>query len=266
MSIQRFNDPAYWDEAAAAYAEMSEPFTDAFAQDAVAALDVRPGMHVLDVACGTGAAAAAASRAGARVLATDFSSGMIARTQARALPNVETRVMNGQALDLPDAVFDAAVSVFGVMLFPDWRAGLREMARVTRPGGRVGLAVWRDPEGAATTLLLAEIRRTLWPDLPAPAGAEGMAVMSDPARLKAELEAAGCADVSIAEAAHDFRLRIGSLDKAEELFGVMPSWTAMTPEQRQEALGEIRRRAARDMVDGVWPIPSVALIATGRRI
>ena len=69
--------------------------------------------------------------------------------------------MDGQALDLPDAAFDAVVSVFGVMLFPDWRAGLREMARVTRSGGSAAIAVWKNADGAAVHLLLSQVIRRL---------------------------------------------------------------------------------------------------------
>jgi ubiquinone/menaquinone biosynthesis C-methylase UbiE len=86
----------------------------------------------------------------------------IARIAARNLPNVEARVMDGQALALEDASFDAVFSVFGVIMFPDWRKGLGEMARVTRPGGFGVVATWRE-EGAATFLLLGEIRRKLFP-------------------------------------------------------------------------------------------------------
>jgi ubiquinone/menaquinone biosynthesis C-methylase UbiE len=87
------------------------------------------------MATGTGALALAAARTGAQVLATDFSPGMVACVAAAGLPNVEARVMDGQALDLPDARFDAAFSIFGVIMFPDWRKGLAEMRRVTKPGG-----------------------------------------------------------------------------------------------------------------------------------
>jgi len=99
--------------------------------------------RVLDVAAGTGALALAAARTGAQVLATDFSPGMVDRIAAYGLPNVETRVMDGQALALADATFDAVFSIFGVIMFPDWRKGLAEMARVTRNGGGVVCAcVW----------------------------------------------------------------------------------------------------------------------------
>jgi ubiquinone/menaquinone biosynthesis C-methylase UbiE len=264
MTYERLGDPAYWDEAAAAYEAMAQPFTDVFAQAAVDVLELAPGMRVLDVAAGTGAAAAAAARTGAEVTAIDFSPGMVGRIVARGLPRVTARVMDGQALDFPDAVFDASVSVFGVMLFPDWRAGLREMARVTRPGGRAAIAVWRDADGAATTLLLAQVRRALWPDLATPM-LDGVATLADPGRVTDAMETAGFADVATTEVTSDFRLKIAALDRAEELFAVSPLWTMLTHEQQAAALAEIRRRAERDGDGEILPVPSTALIATGRR-
>src|SRR3546814_19274074 len=59
--------------------------------------------------------------------------------------------------------FDAVFSIFGVIMFPDWRKGLAEMARVTRPGGQGVIVTWRE-HGAATFLLLGQIRRKLFPD------------------------------------------------------------------------------------------------------
>jgi SAM-dependent methyltransferase len=75
------------------------------------------------------------------VLAVDISPTMIERLRARAraeqLESVETRVMDGQALDLPDDSVDVSASQHGVTVFPDLAGGLAEMVRVTRPGGRV---------------------------------------------------------------------------------------------------------------------------------
>ena len=67
--------------------------------------------------------------------------------------------MDGRALDLPDASFEAAFSMFGVVLFPDWQAGLSEMVRVIRPGGVGSIGTWKHPKGAAATLLLAQTFR-----------------------------------------------------------------------------------------------------------
>src|SRR3546814_3820403 len=83
-----------------------------------------------------GALALVAARAGASVLATDFSFGMVSAILAHRLAGLEAEVMDGHALDLPDGGFDAAFSMFGIMLFADWRKGLAEMARVVHPGDR----------------------------------------------------------------------------------------------------------------------------------
>jgi ubiquinone/menaquinone biosynthesis C-methylase UbiE len=153
--MRRMNDPDRWNDMARHYEETAHPFTAPFAEAALARIAVTPQTRLLDVATGTGALALAAAWAGAQVLATDFSSGMVARVTAHGLPNLEGRTMDGQALDLPDGSFDAVFSVFGVMMFPDWRKGLSEMARVTKPGGHGVVATWQS-EGAATHLLLGQ--------------------------------------------------------------------------------------------------------------
>jgi ubiquinone/menaquinone biosynthesis C-methylase UbiE len=120
----------------------------------VARLDLHPGVRLLDVAAGTGALATAAARRGASVLAIDSSRGMVAflarRAREEGLSNLDARVMDGQKLDLPDASFDLACSVFGVMLIADHRAGLTEMRRVLVPGGSARLVVWAPPSAWPT--------------------------------------------------------------------------------------------------------------------
>ena len=105
-------------------------------------------MRFLDVAAGSGALAIPAARLGARVLATDQSPAMLELLRQRARTEglaIETRVMDGHALALDDESFDMAGSQFGVMLFPDMPQGIREMARVVKPGGRVLMIVYGDP-------------------------------------------------------------------------------------------------------------------------
>lgn len=160
--MREFENPDHWDTAAEHYERTAHPFTVRYAEAALERVALGPISRILDVAAGTGAIALAAARTGAQVLATDFSPGMVARIAAAGLPNVEARVMDGQALDLPDGGFDAVFSIFGVIMFPDWRKGLAEMARVTRTGGHGVVATWRD-RGAATFLLLGQIRSRLFP-------------------------------------------------------------------------------------------------------
>ncbi|MDP3208487.1 MAG: methyltransferase domain-containing protein, partial [Rhodoglobus sp.] len=172
--------------------------------------------------------------------------------------------MDGQALDLPDASFDVVLSIFGVMLFPDWRAGLLEMARVTRPGGSTVVAVWKDPQGAAAHLLLSQVCTALYPERDLPAPFKVMVELSDPHRLSTAMVAAGFRDPLIDEVTHDFRLKVAALDDAHQLFGLLPLWKTLDTGERAAVLAEIRVRTECGRVGDILPIPSTALIATAR--
>lgn len=265
MSDPKLNDPDHWDRLVSNYAAQAQPFTQHFAEVALAKLGIGRSARVLDVATGTGAAAFAAARAGAGVLAIDFSAGMVRQVLSHGVPGIEAREMDGQALDLPDASFDAALSIFGVMFFPDWQAGLREMARVVRPGGSAAVAVWKHLDGAATSLLLSQVRRDLYPELEMPAPPAGMIELSDPGRLSAAMVTAGFREPAVEEVTHDFLLDIAVLDDADRLFALVPPWSCLEESQRAAVLREVRARAERGRVGDALPIPSTALIATARR-
>lgn len=100
--MREFEDPNHWDVAAQHYERTAHPFTARYAEAALARISLGPDNRILDVAAGTGALALAAARTGAQVLASDFSPGMVARIAAAGIPNIEARVMDGQALALPD--------------------------------------------------------------------------------------------------------------------------------------------------------------------
>jgi SAM-dependent methyltransferase len=168
---------------------------------------------------------------------------MIDRVDAARLPNVHARQMDGQNLVFPDASFDAAVSTFGIMLFPDWQLGLREMARVLRPGGRAAMTTWADPDGAAVNLLLVDVRRSLFPDLEAVPPPGGMRVLADAERLRSALELAGFRDVLVKQVSHAFLLPLYVLDNADLSFRVLPHWTSLTVQQQHQTVAEFRRRA-----------------------
>jgi demethylmenaquinone methyltransferase/2-methoxy-6-polyprenyl-1,4-benzoquinol methylase len=171
---------------------------------------VRPGDRVLDACCGTGDLAIAARAAGGEVTGLDFSPAMLERAR-RKEPRIDW--VRGDALALPfaDATFDAATVGFGVRNLDDLETGVRELARVLRPGGRLGVLeitrprgmlspfyrLWFDaliplagkllPGGSAYTYLPASVRR-----------------FPDPESLAALLREAGFADVS-------FRLLAGGI-------------------------------------------------------
>jgi ubiquinone/menaquinone biosynthesis C-methylase UbiE len=259
--MREFENPDHWDTTARHYEQTAHPFTSRYAEAALARVALAPGARVLDVAAGTGALALAAARLGAQVLATDFSPGMVARIAAQGLPNVEAQVMDGQALALPDAAFDAVFSIFGVIMFPDWRKGLSEMARVTRPGGHGVVATWRD-SGAATFFLLGQIRRTLFPGRVGMTMPAAVAALSDPRDFARELLAAGFSDPQIEAVTFDFELDVTALDQPDTLFGMSPDWTSLAASEKAAVVAEIRRMAGERTV---LPVPSTALIGVARR-
>jgi len=141
-----------WDAIATGFDEFVTPKSIRFGEEALRRVDLRPGQRFLDVAAGTGALSIPAARLGAQVVATDIAPTMIERLRARAqgdgLSNLEGVVMDGEALDLDDDTFDVSASQNGVSLFPDLKAGLNELVRVTRPGGRVLIVAFGPPQKA----------------------------------------------------------------------------------------------------------------------
>jgi SAM-dependent methyltransferase len=132
---------AAWDKIAPGYAKTRRAYTYTWVgNEGLLRAGLRPGMRFLDVAAGSGALSLPAARLGAQVLATDLSPVMLELLKKRARDEgliIETRVMDGHALELDDNSFDMAGSQFGVMLFPDASKGISKMARVVKPGGRV---------------------------------------------------------------------------------------------------------------------------------
>ncbi|CAM3895493.1 class I SAM-dependent methyltransferase [Bordetella tumulicola] len=259
--MKEYENADHWDKAARTYQQTAHRFTARFAEAALARIALTRESDVLDVATGTGALALAAARTGAKVLATDFSPGMIACVAAAGLPNVDTRVMDGQALDLPDESFDAVFSIFGVIMFPDWRKGLVEMRRVTRPGGYGVVATWQS-QGAATFLLLGQIRQKLFPELAGMTMPEAVQALNDPGDFARELIAAGYHDPQIEAVTHDYLLEISALDEPDTLFGMSPDWTSLSDVDKAAVIAEVRQRAGDR---SILPIPSTALIAVAKR-
>jgi SAM-dependent methyltransferase len=258
-------DPAYWNRAIAVYEEMAAPFTSYFAQAALTSQVLDASTKVLDVGCGTGALAVAAAERGARVTAIDFSPAMVEHVRSLHNPAIEAHQMDGQAMTLPSASHDVVASIFGVMLFPDWEAGLAEMFRVTRPGGHGVVASWVQPDGAAINLLMGEVIRELLPGHPLPPSPAGMLAMATPAGMSDALCVAGFAGIETRHITHDFGLKLRVLDDVERYFGILPMWNSLSVSQRAVVAAELRRRGERDGVEGVLPIASTALIGVGRR-
>ena len=130
------------------------------------AMDLPPDSTVLDVAAGNGNATLAFARRWCRVTSPDYVDTLRARGRARAEAEgleVTWELADAERLPFADASFDAVVSTFGVMFAPDQRTAARELLRVCRPGGRIGMANWT-PES-----FIGQVFRTLGRHLPRPA-------------------------------------------------------------------------------------------------
>lgn len=131
------------------------------------AADVRAGERVLDVAAGNGNATLAAARRFADVTSTDYVPALLEKGRRRADAeglDVCFEVADAEALPYEAASFDVVLSTYGVMFAPDHATAAREMLRVVRPGGRIGLANWT-PGG-----LIGRLFKVVGGHVPSPAG------------------------------------------------------------------------------------------------
>ena len=195
--------PEAWDAIAEGYDRYVAPQEVELANEALRLAGLESGDRFLDVAAGPGGLSLPAARLGAEVLASDWSPAMIERFEARAreegLSKVEGRVMDCHALDLPDSSFDVTGSQFGVMLVPDQPRALREMVRVTKPGGRVLVISYGSPAEFETLQVFVSALTAVFPDFPGlpddPPPLEFQ--MADPDVFRQRLTDAGLKDVRV---------------------------------------------------------------------
>jgi SAM-dependent methyltransferase len=131
------------------YAAVAEHIDEVPPRDLLHRIGLRPGEDVLDVATGTGNVALRAAAEGANVVGLDLTPELFATAWRRMDESgVAVDWVEGDAEELPfgDESFDAVLSVFGVQFAPRHEVVARELARVTRPGGRIGIVSWT-PEG-----------------------------------------------------------------------------------------------------------------------
>ncbi|GAA2357976.1 demethylmenaquinone methyltransferase [Streptomyces cuspidosporus] len=168
------------------------------------ALDVRPGERVLDLAAGTGTSSLPFAAAGAYVVPCDFSLGML-REGKRRHPQLPLTAGDGTRLPFADGVFDAVTISFGLRNVHDPDAALRELLRVTRPGGRLVVCEFSHPTWRPFRTVYTEyLMRALPPIATAVSSnpdayvylAESIRVWPDQPRLAARLGQAGWTKVA----------------------------------------------------------------------
>jgi ubiquinone/menaquinone biosynthesis C-methylase UbiE len=199
----------------------------------IEALDVHSTEHVLDVATGSGNAALAAARRGCPVVGLDYVPALLERARLRAAAEgLEAEFIEGDAEALPyeDASFDVISSVFGAMFAPDQEQTARELTRVCRAGGRIGL-VAHTPEG-----FIGQLFRTNAKHVPPPVGLRSPVLWGIEERLR-ELFGDAIAEIRAAKRDYVFRYRSPEayLDYWQHYYG--PTMTSF------KAVGEVGRAA-----------------------
>ena len=195
-----------WQTAAEAWDRWG-PFIDQWLGAATEAMLEMAGVHagsrVLDVAAGAGGQTLAAARCVGpygQVLATDISSNILdfaaRNAHAAGLTNVETRVLDGETLDVEPEAFDAVISRVGLIYFPDQQKALAGMRRALKPGGRVAAIVYTTAEQNAFfshPVSIIRRRAQLPPPLP---GQPGPFSLGAPGVLEEAYRQAGFRDIA----------------------------------------------------------------------
>ena len=170
---------AGWRSAAAAYeacfAGATRPYVDALLDAAGA----QRGTRVLDIACGTGVAAAEAARRGAQAFGVDFSPEMLAEA-TKLHRDVGFHEGDAEHLPFDDSTFDVAISNFGIHHCERPQHAIAEAHRVLRPGGRFAFTVWVKPkDNAAWRLVQDAVAAHGRPDVAMPAGSDAHHTLQD---------------------------------------------------------------------------------------
>jgi ubiquinone/menaquinone biosynthesis C-methylase UbiE len=211
---EREQTRAAWDKIASGYNRHVTVTHIELGNEGLRRAGLRSGMRFLDVAAGSGALSIPAARIGAHVLAADLSPAMLhllaRRAQEEGL-DIETRAMDGHALEIADNSFDMAGSQFGVMLFPDAPKGISEMARVVKPGGRVLMTVFGNPQKVEFFAFFVRAIQSVRPDFTGPPMDPPPLPFQfqDPERLEKQLAAAGLKDVRVETTAETLEFQTG---------------------------------------------------------
>ncbi len=229
------------------------------------AVDLRSNQRVLDVAAGNGNATLAAARRFAEVVSTDYVAALLERGRARAEADglqVSFREADAENLPFADATFDVVLSTFGVMFTPNQEQAARELMRVCRPGGKIGLANWT-PES-----FIGQLFKTIGQYVPPAPGVKSPALWGN----RAHLDTLFGSQATVAAESRNFVFRYRSpkhwLEVFRNYYGpVLKAFAAIDPQAREALEADLHGLIGKFNIarDGTLIIPGEYLEAVVTR-
>jgi len=236
---------------------------------------IQPGQRILDIAAGAGEPAVSAAERvgpGGYVLATDISEGIVELAlqvaRERGLKQVETRTMDGENVDLPEASFDVVLCRLGLMYMPHPVTALREWRRALRPGGRVAVAVFSTPERNSWGALPASIirwRAQLPPSVP---GQPGPFSLGTPGVLEDVFRQAefGNPEVHAVPVPHSAASAAEYVRVAREAFGGFNAMmTHLSSQERESVWNEVESSMRSFESPGGFEVPGECLVGVAKK-